>query len=116
MEQNGSLVALATGVFSEPSAALEISELQIPDVPPSNPTRGLEPPELGMGPPFMRQLVVQFRIGAAPFTGYEGPMELGAWLGIAEERPLDALALAVLSDVLFPPAFIRFASVASGRR
>jgi hypothetical protein len=29
-------------------------------------------------------------------------MELGAWLGTAEPRPVDALALIVLSDALFP--------------
>jgi acyl-CoA thioesterase len=109
MEQNGSLVALALGVFSAPSAAPEISELQMPDVPPANASRAFEPPELSMGPAFMRQLVVQFRIGAAPFTSSEAPMELGAWLGTAEPRPLDALALIVLSDALFPPGFIRLA-------
>jgi acyl-coenzyme A thioesterase PaaI-like protein len=109
MEQNGSLVALALGVFSPTVAAPEISELQMPDVPPPNPARAFEPPELSMGPPFMRQLVVQFRIGAAPFTSSEAPLELGAWLGFAERRPLDALSLTVLSDALFPPVFIRFA-------
>lgn len=109
MEQNGSLVALALGVFAPTLVAQEISELQMPDVPPPNAARAFEPPELSMGPAFMRQLVVQFRIGAAPFTSSEAPMELGAWLGLAEPRPLDALALTVLTDALFPPVFIRFA-------
>ena len=34
-------------------------------------------------------------------------MEIGAWLGTAELRPSDALALAFFSDALFPTAFIR---------
>jgi hypothetical protein len=34
-------------------------------------------------------------------------MEIGGWLGTAEQRPVDALALAFFSDALFPTPFIR---------
>ena len=34
-------------------------------------------------------------------------MEIGAWLGLAEPRPIDALSLAFFSDALFSPPFIR---------
>jgi hypothetical protein len=34
-------------------------------------------------------------------------MEVGAWIGLAEPRPVDALTLAFLSDAMFSPPFIR---------
>ena len=58
-------------------------------------------------PSFTRQLVIQPRIGARPFSGSEDPMEIGAWLGLAEPRAIDALSLAFFSDALFPTPFMR---------
>ncbi len=37
-------------------------------------------------------------------------MEVGAWLGLAEARPIDALALAFFSDALIPAPFMRTAA------
>jgi acyl-CoA thioesterase len=101
------LVALVLAAFSVPWSAPELSDLPIPDVAPPDPVhesgRLLHP----AAPPFTRHLVLQPRMGAVPFTGSSAPMEIGGWLGLVEERPLDALSLAFFSDALFSPPFIR---------
>ena len=53
---------------------------------------------------------MQPRIGGMPFRGAEQPMEVGAWLGLAEPRPIDALSLAFFSDALIPAPFMRLTS------
>jgi acyl-CoA thioesterase len=114
VEQDGSLVALALAAFSLPwSAATELAELPIPDVAPPEPRGEPGVPLFDGAPPFTRQLVLQPRIGAIPFTGSSEPMEIGAWLGLAEPRAIDALSLAFFSDSLFSPPFIRMSTLAT---
>jgi acyl-CoA thioesterase len=107
MEQDGRLVALALAAFSVPWSAPQIAELPLPDVAPPDPGRESGVPLFKGAPPFTSHLVLQPRLGAIPFTGSEAPMEIGAWLGLAEARPIDALSLAFFSDALFSPPFIR---------
>jgi acyl-CoA thioesterase len=107
MEQGGELIALALGAFSVPWPAPEIAELGMPDVAPADPTREAGTLRALGAPPFTSHLVLQQRIGAAPFTGSDGPMEVGGWMGLAEPRPIDALSLAFFSDALFSPPFTR---------
>jgi acyl-CoA thioesterase len=107
MEQDGTLIALALAAFSVPWSAPEVAELPMPAVEPPDPawkpSGSLHP----AAPQFLRHLSLQPRIGAMPFAGSDAPMEIGAWLGLAEPRPLDAPALALFSDALFSPPFIR---------
>jgi acyl-CoA thioesterase len=107
MERDGSLIALALAAFSVPWSAPEISDLQMPDVAPPDPARVSGTLLHPAAPPFTRHLVLQPRIGAVPFTDSEHPIEIGAWLGLAHPRALDALSLAFFSDALFPASFIR---------
>ena len=107
MEQDGSLVALALAAFSVPWPAPEIYEEPMPDVAPPDPQRRSGKLLFEGAPPFTQHLVLQPRIGVIPFQGASAPMEVGAWLGLAEPRPLDALSLAFLSDAMFSPPFIR---------
>jgi hypothetical protein len=51
-------------------------------------------------------MIMQPRVEAPPFSGTGQPMEFGAWLGLAEARPLDAPALAFFSDALIPAPFM----------
>lgn len=110
MEQEGKLVALALSAFSVPWSGPEISEIEMPEVKGPDPVR--EPGSLIKhgAPPFTRHIVLQPRLGGMPFTDREQPMELGGWLGLADPRPLDALALAFFSDALIPAPFMRTSS------
>jgi acyl-CoA thioesterase len=107
IEQDGTLVALALAAFSVPWAAPEVSEEPMPDVAPPDAQRRSGKLLFAGAPPFTQHLVLQPRIGVIPFQGASAPMEVGAWLGLAEPRPLDALSLAFLSDAMFSPPFIR---------
>lgn len=119
MEQDGAVLALALAAFSVPWSGPEVAELPMPSVAPPDPDRCtpavmLERIEQGLAPPFLRQLVLQPRLEAAPFRGGEEAMEAGAWLAVADpERPLDAIALAMFCDVGMPPPFVRLREPAS---
>jgi acyl-CoA thioesterase len=107
MEQEGKLVAVALAAFSVPWSAPEISELAMPAVAPAEPTREAGTLRAVGAPPFTGHIVFQKRIGGAPFKSSERPMEVGGWLGLAEERPIDSLSLAFFSDALFSPPYTR---------
>jgi acyl-CoA thioesterase len=107
MEQEGRLIALALAAFSVPWSAQEVLELPMPNVEPPDATRDAAVSLVENAPPFTRHIVVQGRIGARPFTGSDAPMEVGAWLGLAEPRAIDPISLAFFSDALFSPPFIR---------
>jgi acyl-CoA thioesterase len=112
MEQDGQLQALALAACSVPWRAAEIAELPLPEVAPPDPDRTPVTPRHPAMPRFLRNLILQPRIGGMPFTGSTAPMEVGAWLGLPgpgprEIRHLDAPALALFSDALFSPPFIR---------
>jgi acyl-coenzyme A thioesterase PaaI-like protein len=107
MEQRGKLIALALAAFSVPWSAPELRELPMPEVAPAEPVRATGAPLFEGAPPFTRHIVVQRRIGAVPFKGEDAPMEVGAWLGLAEPRAIDAISLAFFSDALFSPPFVR---------
>ena len=106
MEQEGQLMALVLGAFSVPWEAPPIDDLPIPDV--EGPDVERRPgTALQFGaPPFTRHIVMQPRFQGQPLTGERRPMELGAWVGLAEARPLDALAVAFFADALIPTPFM----------
>jgi len=113
MEQEGRLMALALSAFSVPWEAPELAEAPaLPRVAGPDDARETSAQLLRVAPRFTRHLVLQPRIGAAPFQGSEAPMEVGAWLGTAEPRAIDALSLAFFSDALFSPPYIRLTTPA----
>ena len=107
LEQGGELMALALAAFSVPWPAAELDELPMPAVDPPDP-RPAEPidPRDGI-PRFLTHMVMQPRIGAYPFMGSDAPMEVGGWLGLHEPQPLDAPAVALLTDAWLSPPFVR---------
>lgn len=113
MEQQGKLITLALAAFSVPWSAPEVLELPLPDVAPADPVREAGVPQFAGAPPFTRHIVIQGRSGAVPFTGSDAPMEIGAWLGLAEPRAIDPISLAFFSDALFSPPFIRLTDPAT---
>jgi acyl-CoA thioesterase len=106
MHQDGELIALVLAAFSVPWSGPEISELEMPDVEPPDPSReSLRLME--HGPEFARHIVLQPRIEGLPLSGEERPMAIRAWMGLVEPRPIDALSLAFFSDALIPAPYMR---------
>jgi acyl-CoA thioesterase len=112
MEQAGRTTALALAAFSVPWHAPNANELPIPELAPPDEER-ISTPKLFKGAPeFTHHLVMQPRVGAVPFAGSGAPMRIGGWIGLPEERPVDALSLALFCDAWFPPSFIALDSPA----
>jgi acyl-CoA thioesterase len=111
MEQDGSTVALALAAFSVPWGGPEIAELTMPAVAPPDAER-VPGPAFEGGPQFANHLIVQLRTGSPPFTGSEGPMDIGGWLGLAEPRAIDALSVAFFCDAMVPSPFVRLTEMA----
>ncbi|HTA96864.1 MAG TPA: thioesterase family protein [Solirubrobacteraceae bacterium] len=112
MEQAGRTTALALAAFSVPWRAPEANELPMPELGPPDEER-ISTPKLFKGAPeFTGHLVMQPRVGAVPFAGSGAPMRIGGWIGLPEERPVDALSLALFCDAWFPPSFIALDSPA----
>jgi acyl-CoA thioesterase len=112
LEQDGRLLALSLATFSTPWPGPELSDAPMPAVDPADDrdrsTRkvpGLQPP------PFLDMLTMQHRFGAVPFSGADRA-ETGGWLGLREQRPLDALAVVVLADAWFPAPWPRLRALA----
>jgi len=109
MEQGGKLIALALAAFSVPWQGPEISDLEMPDVEPADPSRDSGAFIHSDAPPFTKHMIIQPRLSGVPFAGGEQPMEITGWLGLAEPRPIDARLLAFLSDASIPAPFMRTA-------
>lgn len=112
LEQDGKLMALALAAFSTPWDAPDVDVLPMPALPPPDMERRSSPALFKGAPPFTRQLVMQPRVGAIPFTGADAPMEIGGWIGLPEPRPVDAPAVALFADAWFPPSFIALSAPA----
>jgi acyl-CoA thioesterase len=112
LEQNGVVRALALAAFSVPWKATDANALPMPELPGPDLERRSTPHLFDGAPPFTRQLVLQPRRGAIPFTGADAPMEIGGWIALPEPRPVDALSLALFCDAWFPPAFIALSAPA----
>ena len=112
LEQDGKLLGLAIAAYSKPWEGPLLDDSPMPDVegpdaaaPFQQELRGAKPP------PFTGRLVMQHRFGDKPFTSSDRG-EVGGWLGLAEERPVDALAVAVVADAWFPAPWPRLSEFA----
>jgi acyl-coenzyme A thioesterase PaaI-like protein len=99
LEQDGELLALALAAFSAPWESPLIDDAPMPEVEPPDDGRPVVPE--GSGPEFTQRLTMQARFGDPPFSGAQR-MEVGGWLGLAEERELDATSVALLADAWWP--------------
>jgi acyl-CoA thioesterase len=118
LEQDGKLVGLALGAYSKPWEGPLLEDLPMPKVDPPqaleeapDPRRGADERRGAQPPPFTERLLMQSRFGERPFTGAEDG-ESGGWIGLTEDRPVDALALAVLADAWYPAPWPRLAGFA----
>lgn len=107
LEQGGKPIGLALGAYSKPWEGPLLDDLPMPEVEPPDsdgaPKRAFRSTE---PPPFAGKLVMQHRFGEPAFSSAaEG--ETGGWLGLREDRPVDARAIAVLADAWFPAPWPR---------
>jgi acyl-CoA thioesterase len=112
LEQGGKLMGLALGAFSTPWESPLLDDASMPAVEPPK-GRATEPRGVPntIPPPFLERMVFQHRFGAPLFSGAEHS-EVGGWLGLHEERPLDAAALTLLADAWFPAPWPRLRALA----
>jgi hypothetical protein len=95
-------MGLALGSFSTPWEGPLLDETAMPDVErPSGRTSESRALPNTEPPPFLDRMVFQHRLGPPLFSRAEHA-EVGGWLGLREERPLDAPAISVLADAWFP--------------
>ena len=110
MEQQEKLIGLALGAYSKPWPGPLLDEAPMPEVEPPEPDLPIDDGRTNR-PPFLERLTMQRRFGDPPFTGSESSLA-GGWLGLREERPLDAPAVAVLADAWFPAPWPRLRELA----
>jgi acyl-CoA thioesterase len=112
LDQDGKLMGLALGAFSTPWESPLLDEAHMPAVEPAlgrtSQRRGI--PDT-VPPPFVGRMVFQHRFGAELFSSADRA-EVGGWLGLREERPLDAAAVTVLADAWFPAPWPRLRALA----
>jgi acyl-CoA thioesterase len=104
MEQDGRVCVLALAALSKDfPASLNYAKV-MPDVAPPN---GLNVRDDEHLPPITHRLATQPAIGHAPFSGGDEALT-GGWIAFAgdEPSPLDAPALALLSDAWLPSPFV----------
>ncbi|UJA21545.1 thioesterase family protein [Thermoleophilia bacterium SCSIO 60948] len=98
LTQDGKPIAIAVGAYSKPWTSPDLGEWPMPDV--EGPSAEFNPvPD--DAPPFAHRVGMERRFGAKPFTRSDDAT-VGGWLGLREERPIDALAIAILADSWFP--------------
>lgn len=104
LEQGGKPIGLALGAYSKSWEGPLLDDAPMPDADPPDPVSApaSDAPGGAPQPPFLERMVMQHRFGAHPFTRADDGL-VGGWLGLTEsERPIDALAIAVLADAWFP--------------
>lgn len=113
LEQDDKLLGLALAAYSKPWEGPLLDESPMPQVEPPEGREPLAsgPPREGGPPPFMGRLTMQKRLGEDAFSGADRA-EVGGWLGLLEERPLDAPAVALLADAWFPAPWPRLRALA----
>ncbi len=112
LEQEGKLIGLALGAYSKPWEGPLLDDAPMPEVePPDESVPPATRPGAPNPPPFLDRMDMQPRFGAAPFTGADHS-EIGGWLGLREERPIDAATLAILADAWFPAPWTRLRALA----
>lgn len=110
--QGEQTLGLALAAFSKPWDGPLVDETAMPEVdPPEGRRIPVKPAQADKVPPFITRLTMQPRFGEAPFTGSEHGI-VGGWIGLAEERPIDALSICVLADAWFPSPWPRLEALA----
>jgi acyl-CoA thioesterase len=104
MEQDGRVCVLALAALSTDFEGGMTYADAMPDVPPPN---GLKVRDEGHLPPITHRVAIQPAVGQMPFSGGD-EARTGGWIAVAgdEPSPLDAPALAFLTDAWLPSPFV----------
>jgi acyl-CoA thioesterase len=112
LEQEGKPIGLGLATFSGAWPGPLLADAPMPSVDPASeervPREDLPRPER---PPFLERLTMQHRFGPPPFSQADRA-ETGGWLGLREERAVDALTVLVLADAWFPAPWPRLRALA----
>ena len=112
LEQDGKLIGLALGAYSVPWSSPHLEGAPMPAVDPPDARRPIADEFPRDGPPaFTGKLSMQHRFGEPPWSSADRGLT-GGWLGLREERELDALSLCVLADAWFPAPWPRLKALA----
>jgi acyl-CoA thioesterase len=113
LEQEGKVMGLALASFSTAWESPLLDATAMPAVdPPGGRTSEPRAVPNTEPPPFLDRMVFQHRFGPPLFSRAE-QAEVGGWLGLQEERALDAPAISVLADAWFPAPWTRLRAPAS---
>lgn len=106
--QEGRLVALAIGAFSAPRPGPEFYDVVMPQVPGPEFYRELRRDAPGL-PPIATRWETRWAIGHPPTPGMpRGSRAVaGGWIRLPEQRVVDALVAAAITDAWVPPTFSR---------
>ncbi len=110
LEQDGRIVATALAAYGRPVAAPRYEDAPMPRVKPPGPEPDLFGAPPGELPAMVRRLRMQHRFGEAALSRADRA-EIGGWYELDEGRPVDAAALAVLSDAWFPAPWPRLGAL-----
>jgi len=104
--QEGKLIGIALGAYSAPWESPHLPDEPMPSVDPADGRDPIDSAGRHKAPDFTQRLSMQRRFGEMPFTSAKRG-EVGGWIGLVEERPIDALSLAVIADAWFPAPWPR---------
>ena len=107
MEQEGKPLALGLATLSTPWTGPLLSDARMPDVdPPEDRNTPRQTPAGAPQVPFRELVTMQRRFGSDLFSQADSG-EAGGWLGLREERPVDAATILILADAWFPTPWPR---------
>jgi acyl-CoA thioesterase len=111
LKQEDKLIGIALGAYSAPWESPFLPDAPMPEVDPPEGREPIDSAHRRIAPDFTQRLTMQRRFGELPFAGVDSG-EVGGWMGLVEERPIDALTLAVIADAWFPAPWPRLTELA----
>lgn len=108
--QGGRPMVLALAAFGESRPAMTEYAVPMPDAPALGELRKLETNDLM--PPIAHRFDMWPLRGPRPFSGADRA-EIAGWARLPEPRGIDALLLAIATDMWLPPSFLRVTELAA---